>query len=159
MEVRAAPGRQLAQFAGRREPDATGQGQLPAWCESNAAPDGTLGRLSGFIGRLASRGLASAAQCPPDLVELAPGLLHRLDLQELREVRRAVVAAAAQPEWSGQQAFLDVVPHRASRNAAQIGEVANAVKDRVAHGSKYRQLLSHCQLSLFWRRQPGGVRR
>ena len=96
-------------------------------------------------------------QCPLDLVERAPGFLHRLDLQELLEVRRAVVAAAAEPEGSGQQAFLDLVPHRASRNTAQIGEVANAVKDRVAHGHEYRQLLSHCQLSLFY--QGSGVRR
>ena len=64
-------------------------------------------------------------------------------------MRRSVVISPAQTERSRQQAFLNVVPDRAPGDAAEISEIADGVKDRVAHESEYRQLLSHCQLSLF----------
>jgi len=48
-------------------------------------------------------------------------------------MRRSVVISPAQTERSRQQAFLNVVPDRAPGDAAEISEIADGVKDRVAH--------------------------
>ena len=120
---------------------------LDARRDSDSAPDGSVQRVR-YLGRPRR---ARAAERVFDLFERPAGLLHRLDLQELLEVRRSVVIAPAQTERSRQQAFLDVVPDRAPGDAAQISQITDGVKDCVAHHSEYRQSLSHCQLSLYSR--------
>jgi len=85
--------------------------QLDAGRERQAPPQ--LARRSNGIGfRQRDRARRAIADRPPDLVEGAAGLLHRLDAQKLCKVFLTVVVAAADPERHRQQAFLDVVAHR-----------------------------------------------
>jgi len=110
---------------------------LDARRDSDSAPDGSVQRVR-YLGR-PRRARSRATERVFDLFERPAGLLHRLDLQELLEVRRSVVIASAQTEGSRQQAFLDVVADRAPGNAAQISQITDGVKDCVAHDSEYRQ--------------------
>jgi hypothetical protein len=68
----------------------------------------------------------------PDLVERATRLLERFDLQQPIEMLAAVVVAAPKAEGRRQQPLLNVITNRPSRDACEIGELADRIQ-RIGH--------------------------
>ncbi len=73
----------------------------------------------------------------PDLVERVPGFLQRLDPEQLVEMVRSVVVAAPDAERRREESLLDVVAHRAPRDAAEIRQVTDGVAGFLGHVPSY----------------------
>jgi hypothetical protein len=129
--MHTTPCRELCQLSGGRQADVARHVEFHAWRERDSAPHRSFERRF--------RLLALARPCwviqrVPDLVERPAPFLQRFDLQESIKVFGAVMIAAADPMGFGEQAFLDVVPHRPARHTAQVCEIANGVARVIRHG-------------------------
>jgi len=71
----------------------------------------------------------------PDVVERLSACLKSLDLEKALQVELAVVAPPSNTERRGNQTFLHVIPHRASGDVSQIGQVLNGVPHVDSHAT------------------------
>ena len=70
-----------------------------------------------------------------NLVQRPTVFLESLDLQEAIEVFGTVVIAAANAIRFRQELFLNVVPHRAARDASQFCQIADGVAWVIRHAT------------------------
>jgi len=118
--MRAAPVSELVETTRARKRDVAGNVQFDAWCELKTAPDRSLGRRGHSMGRALDRG---AAKRGFDVIERPPRCLKRFNFEQAVEMRLAVVTAPSNAERRGNQTLLNVIPHRASGDIAQVGQI------------------------------------
>ena len=79
------------------------------------------------------RSYGAAIQGRTDFIERAPGRLKSLDLKKTLEMRLAVVRPSPNAERRRNQPLLNVVPHRATGDISQGGQVLNGIPGIDSH--------------------------
>lgn len=118
--MRAAPVGELVETTRARKRDVAGHVQFDAWCKLKTAPDRALRCRRHSMARALDGG---AAKRGFNVVERPSRRLKRLDFEQAVEMRLAVVPSPSNAERRGNQTFLNVVPHGASGDTAQVGQV------------------------------------
>jgi hypothetical protein len=130
--VEAAPVRQFEETPRTRKRHVTSDVQFDAGRKLKPAPDRSFRCKCSSMG---SPRCNTALDGGPDVVERLSACLKSLDLEKALQVELAVVAPPSNTERRGNQTFLHVIPHRASGDVSQIGQVLNGVPHVDSHAT------------------------